>query len=142
MQSQLYVPPLSKTNKFLIILSVVIYFADIAFTHATERTLTSILGLSWNGFSSGFIFQLVTFPFVSDSFFSVLFNGLCLWFIGSDLETTWGSRFYQRFLLAMVLFTGIIYLSFVALFFARIGFSAFNRDDWNNICSFGGVFNG
>jgi membrane associated rhomboid family serine protease len=40
---------------------------------------------------------------------SVVFSGLLLWFIGSELEMKWGQVFYTKFLLVTSLGTGVFY---------------------------------
>src|SRR5262249_37094425 len=51
----------------------------------------------------GAVWQLVTYLFLHDGFFHILFNMLALWMFGCELERTWG---YRRFLFYYFL-TGI-----------------------------------
>ena len=51
---------------------------------------------------------LLTFPLVND-IVSTVFAALWLWFIGSSLERTWGSKRYRRFLLLAILITGLAF---------------------------------
>ena len=39
----------------------------------------------------------------------MLFNALLIWFIGSDLELKWGTRFYIKFLLLVNICAGLFY---------------------------------
>lgn len=51
---------------------------------------------------------LLTFPLVND-IVSTVFAAVWLWFIGSSLERTWGTKRYCRFLLLAVLITGLAF---------------------------------
>ena len=44
-----------------------------------------------------FIWQPVTYLFLHDGLFHLLFNMLALWMFGTDLERTWGTRFFLRY---------------------------------------------
>jgi membrane associated rhomboid family serine protease len=78
--------------------------------------LVSLLGLSPAMFFSGHIYEIFTYPFIASGIFDVLFNGLLLWFIGSELESQWGMRRYIYFLLTCTIGSGIIYLLVSSLF--------------------------
>ena len=65
----------------------------------------------------GFVFQLVTYPFIEVNLMGFIFNALVVWFIGSELERQWGTKIYVRFLLINVLGVGLIYALVNLLFF-------------------------
>jgi membrane associated rhomboid family serine protease len=44
-----------------------------------------------------FVWQPVTYLFLHDGVFHILFNMLMLWMFGTDLERTWGTRFFLRY---------------------------------------------
>jgi membrane associated rhomboid family serine protease len=44
-----------------------------------------------------FIWQPVTYLFLHDGLFHILFNMLALWMFGTDLERAWGTRFFLRY---------------------------------------------
>jgi membrane associated rhomboid family serine protease len=46
-----------------------------------------------------------------------IFNGLVIWFIGSELENQWGQKVYVRFLIFTVIFVGLIYSLANLIFF-------------------------
>ncbi|MCT4641433.1 MAG: rhomboid family intramembrane serine protease [Bacteriovoracaceae bacterium] len=108
-QMRMHSPPLSRFNKILIIASVAIFLVNTLLGQSLGITLVNFLGLSSNMVLKGHIYQFLTFPFIEVSFTSILFNCLLLWFIGSELEQKWGQKFYQKFLLFTVLFTGSFY---------------------------------
>ena len=51
--------------------------------------------------------SLLTYPLVNGDFFSLLFAGLWLWFIGGSLEYSWGSRRFAWLLLTITIVTGL-----------------------------------
>lgn len=108
-QMQFQAPPLSKTNKFILIISVSCFILSAIGRAIGAFALPQILGLSGAALSKGFVFQLFTYPFIETQLLGFLFNALLVWFIGSEIERLWGSRLYQRFLGLVVLITGVIY---------------------------------
>jgi membrane associated rhomboid family serine protease len=114
MNTQMHVPPLSFVNKVLISVMVGAFVLS-SILQTQGISLTMWLGLSLDGLSKGLIYQLVTFPLIEHGLFSVLFSGLILWFIGSELESSWGMRRYIYFLLSC--------LGFGALFFILVATS-------------------
>lgn len=106
---QMYVPPLSKINKSIIIAYVSVFLLNTILTMSAGIQLIKYLGLSAVGIKSGLIFQFVTFPLVDANLMSVVFNCLILWFIGSELELKWGKKFYLKFLAFSAYSCGLIY---------------------------------
>ena len=109
-QAQMYVPPLSKINKIIIFAHVGLFIMNSLLTVATGSSLVGYLGLSIGGMSKGLVYQILTFPFMEANFLSVLFNSMLVWFIGGDLESRWGDKFYAKFLVISSVFSGIVYL--------------------------------
>lgn len=123
-QMQFQAPALSKTNKFILIISVSCFILSAIGRAIGAFSLPQILGLSGAALSKGFVFQLFTYPFIETQLLGFLFNALLVWFIGSEIERLWGSRLYQRFLGLIVLITGIIYaLVGILLFNGTVIFS-------------------
>lgn len=108
-QMQFQAPPLTKTNKVILIISVGFFIISAIARAVGAFSLPQLLGLSGAGLSKGFIFQLVTYPFIETQLLGFLFSALLVWFIGSEIERLWGSRLYQRFLGLIVLICGIVY---------------------------------
>lgn len=106
---QFQAPPMSKTNKVILITVVSLFILNSISNQFLGFSLQSILALSSNGVFSGKLYQLITYSLMETSFFGVLFNCLLLWFIGGDLETRWSSRFYKKFMLFTVLVSAILY---------------------------------
>lgn len=112
----MYVPPLSKVNKYIIIAHVGLFLLNSILKASAGIGLASFLGLSLGGMSQGLIYQLVSFPFIEVSFMSALFNSMLIWFIGGDLESRWGQVFYIKFLAIAAFSSGIVYLLISAMF--------------------------
>lgn len=109
MQGQMHVPTLTKVNKIIIIIYVAVFLISSAMSSSSGVGLISYLGLSMVGLKNGFFFQFVTYPFVDTGFITVLFNSMILWFIGSELEVRWGSKFYAKFLAISTYAGGLAY---------------------------------
>ena len=101
---------MTKVNKFLLIALVASFVIISVLEKALGVPVTSLLALSGEGVSNGFIWQLFTYPLVNFDVMGVVFTGLLLWFIGSDLETLWGQTKYMAYVFIMTLMTGIFYL--------------------------------
>lgn len=108
--NQMYVPPLSQINKRILMVYVGTFVVTTIFKLGMGINLLPVLGLSSIGIQKGFIFQVLTFPFIETQMLSVVFNALLIWFIGSDLESRWGTRFYLKFLALTTYLPGLVYL--------------------------------
>ncbi len=101
----------------MLILSGVLFLIGSILKAVGAIHLTSILGLSGSGLMSGMVFQLVSYSFIEDQLMNFLFNGLVIWFIGSELERLWGGRIYVRFLLINILGVALFFTLVSTLFF-------------------------
>lgn len=110
------VPTLTKVNKTLIIIYVAIFLFTKILGGSGQVNLLPILGLSFEGITSGMIFQFLTYPFIDLGFTTVLFNALLIWFIGSDLELKWGKTLYIKFLLSATIGAGVFYFVLFGVF--------------------------
>jgi membrane associated rhomboid family serine protease len=93
--SALSFPSFSGVTRQLVLANVVVYFLFLILEFAAPRmalvvstyfSLTPVLLLH------GWVWQLVTYSFLNSGVLHVAFNMLTLWFIGSFLETSKGSR--------------------------------------------------
>lgn len=107
---QIYTPPLTYTNKIIIIFASVLFFLSTIMNVYGELDLVQFMGLSPHMFFKGHIYQLVTYSFVQTGLLGAVFNCLIVWFIGGDLELSWGRTFYRKFLGLTILATGGFYL--------------------------------
>lgn len=128
-QMQFHAPPLTKINKILIIASVVGFLGN-AIAKQAGFSLAPFLGLSTQSIFSGFVTTLITYPFIETGFLSFLFSSLLLWFIGSELEGKWGSKFYLKYLAVTVIGTGLFFILVLNLIFGLggtlVGLSSIN----------------
>lgn len=117
MQTSMYVPPLTKINKLLISTVVALFLLNAVLGLLANTSIVPWLGLSWIGLKNGLIYQPLTFALVESSFLGVIFNCLLVWFIGSDLEVKWGTRFYIKYLVICVMSSAVLYIITSALGF-------------------------
>lgn len=114
---QVHMPQISPVNKVLIIITAVSFVLVSALSMTGMGSIVAHLGLSAKGVMSGKVFQLITYPLIEKNFFSALFNGLLLWFIGSDLERLWGRKLYLKFIAFCTLGAGLFYILLSFVFF-------------------------
>ena len=119
--SQIHLPTLTKTNKVILIVMGVVFLLSSILKSTGTADLVGVLGLSPAMFFSGHIYELFTYPLVAGGIFDILFNGLLLWFIGSELENQWGMRRYIYFLLTSTTGAGLIYLLVSSVFLSGDG---------------------
>ena len=106
----IYLPHLTPVNRTLIIALAAAFLLDSVLGAGLGWSLGYLTGLRGEAFWGGHIHQLVTWPLVPGSPFEALFDGLILWFIGSELEVMWGRRRYIGFLGAAILSGGVAFL--------------------------------
>lgn len=85
---------ITPTVKALLITNVVVYLVNLIVPALTLR-----LGLSPQAVFNGALWQPVTYMFLHDTggFGHILFNMLALWMFGTELERTWGQRFFTKY---------------------------------------------
>ncbi|MGI4993161.1 rhomboid family intramembrane serine protease [Halobacteriovorax sp. GFR7] len=111
----IYLPPLTKVNKYLIGIIVASFVISAVFAQFLNISLVNIFGLNVSALKAGLIYKMVTYPFVNTGLFNVVFTGLLFWFLGSDLEARWGARRYVQYIIIAVLVNAFAYTLF-ALF--------------------------
>lgn len=117
-QRQINVPAMGKANKYLLIAMVVSLVLDSILVKAAGFSLKSIFGLSAGNFFGGHIYEILTYPLMGGGLLEVVFNGLIIWFIGSELESMWGMKRYLSFVLTATIGAGVIYLLINLFFFS------------------------
>ena len=85
--------PLSSALKAIIGANVAIFLAQAFF----DPALTNLLGLQPRLVVRGWAWQLATYMFLHGGLFHILFNMLALWMFGTELERTWGTRYFVKF---------------------------------------------
>jgi membrane associated rhomboid family serine protease len=114
---KVYAPPLSKTNKIILITLAIGFVLYSFFTHVLHIPIESYLGLNYEMVKKGWLFQIVTYPFITRGIFEMLFNGLLIWFLGYDLEYRWGRKFYLMLFVISIISSGVFYLLFNMIFY-------------------------
>ncbi len=119
------VAPVTPVVKKLLIANIAIWFLiqiilDRFFGFQGWRNLILVPELVIEKF---YIWQLVTYMFfhaVSPT--HILFNMLMLWFFGSELEKTWGSKFFTIYYFFTGTAAAVIYCLVVGIYSASTGF--------------------
>jgi membrane associated rhomboid family serine protease len=62
-----------------------------------------------------FVWQLVTYMFLHGGVLHILFNMLGLWMFGTDLERTWGTRFFVKYYFVTGAGAGLLTVIFAQL---------------------------
>jgi membrane associated rhomboid family serine protease len=105
--------PLTPGIKALVIANVVVFALTYFF-----QGLEVPLWLNPQSVVHGQIWRVVTYMFVHDGVFHILFNMLFLWMFGVELERMWGTRYFLKyyFITGVAAALTTIVLSFVPLF--------------------------
>ena len=93
--SSLSFPSFRGVTRQLVLANVVVFFLLLILEFAAPRmalVLLTYFSLTPELLLHGFVWQLVTYSFLNAGVLHVAFNMLTLWFIGSFLETSKGSR--------------------------------------------------
>jgi membrane associated rhomboid family serine protease len=93
--SGLSFPSFSGVTSQLVLANVVVFFVLLVLEYTAPRTaflFLSYFSLTPGLLAHGWIWQLVTYSFLNAGVLHVAFNMLTLWFIGSFLESSKGSR--------------------------------------------------
>jgi membrane associated rhomboid family serine protease len=97
---------LSPAIKILLIVNVVVYLVSLV-----VPTLVLQLGLSPRALFEQFaVYQLLTYMFLHGDIGHLLVNMLGLWMFGTELERTWGTRFFTKYYFVTGVGAGLITL--------------------------------
>ena len=97
---------LTPAIKILIIVNVVMYLVSLV-----VPTMVLQLGLTPRSvFEQLTVYQLVSYMFLHGDISHLLFNMLALWMFGTDLERTWGTRFFTKYYFVTGIGAGVITL--------------------------------
>ncbi len=129
-----YLPRISSINKSFLIISGVCCLFQILL-ELGGHGLLPFLGLSAAKLFSGHFYQLFTFPFVPHGLLELLFNGLVLWFFGSELENLWGRYRYLQFAVCTLLGQAIFYIILMSAFFSHSILFSYPLSGPSGLCS-------
>ena len=89
--------PLSPAIKILIIINVVVYLL-CAVSQTVYFAMVQTFGVRPDAvFGQLAVWQLVTYMFLHGGVGHLLVNMLSLWMFGTELERTWGTRFFTKY---------------------------------------------
>jgi membrane associated rhomboid family serine protease len=99
-------PPFTRTVKAIIFINLGIFLLTFIFRSGAGdlfvATIT-LFGLRPEAVMHGWIWQVVTYGFLHDGIWHVLFNMLSIWMFGSRLEIDWGrQRFLEFYFFSMI----------------------------------------
>lgn len=117
-------PPLTPVNRIILIISAVFLIIQPLGTALFGVSLDLWLGLTYPGIMSGGFHRLFFYPFLQNGILAFLFNGLVIWFFGSEMELRWRRGPYLLFLLLAVLGGGLVYLGITAIFLSETQIAA------------------
>src|SRR5690242_11349019 len=85
--------PMTPAVKWIIVANVVAFFATIV-----SPRLIDYLGLIPEAvIERRWIWQPITYMFLHEGMFHILFNMLGIWMFGVELERLWGTRFFLNY---------------------------------------------
>jgi membrane associated rhomboid family serine protease len=101
----------SITVTMLIIIGVCYVLQSILLSYGRsgQQLVFHDLALSSEALRRGHIWQLLTFQFLHGGFIHILFNGICLYFLGKALERTISNAHYLRLYLGAGLAGGLLH---------------------------------
>jgi membrane associated rhomboid family serine protease len=100
-------PPFTKAVKWLVLANAAVFLAktllEFITPAAASNLFNDILALVPQYVLHGAIWQLVTYSFVHQGIFHILFNMLALWMFGAQLEMDWGrNKFYEFYFFCVI----------------------------------------
>lgn len=112
--------PITPVVKVLIIICVVVWLGLQVILEKyilSQPEVTFGLGLvPLSVIDKFFVWQLFTYQFLhSFNVFHIVFNMLLLWWLGSELESRWGSKLFLAYYLFSGFGAGVIYVAVMAL---------------------------
>ncbi len=103
-------PPLSSTNRLILIVSGIFVLLNLLASFIPSLNLPFWFGLSLPGILSFKVHTFLTYSFMSSDLLQFFFNGMLFWFVGSEIESLWGTKQYIKFLLLSSFLGGAFYL--------------------------------
>jgi len=111
-QMRMVFPRVTPAVKWLLIINVVVYFAQIL---GADAILLSAFAVRLDPLSRVLqVWRLVTYQFLHGGTLHILFNMLGLFFLGPTLERHWGSKRFLIFYLSCGAAGGLFYILLVA----------------------------
>ncbi len=93
-------PPFTRAIKWLVIINATIYLLMLILhgvAPLAELQIQQVFGLIPAAVLHGWVWQIVTYLFLHNGLFHILFNMLTLWMFGAALESSWGHKQFLEF---------------------------------------------
>lgn len=107
----LALPPFRGVTRRIILTALISYFVMLVlslFVEPIEALLVDHLMLHPEDLRHGMIWQLLSYPFMSESFLGVLLSGMSIWFFGSALEDDRGAGWFKEYFLVATIGGGLL----------------------------------
>jgi membrane associated rhomboid family serine protease len=107
----LALPAFRGVTRRIVLIAVGVYFVQLLLAFVAPKLQALFLDqlmLHPNELRHGTIWQLISYPFMMDSFLSVLFAVLSVWFFGSVLEDERGSGWFREYFLVATIGGGLL----------------------------------
>jgi membrane associated rhomboid family serine protease len=88
----LFAAPLTHAVRILLILNVIFFVVRLVVNSRAPHAFDILFGLSEDLYKNGFVWQLFTYMFLHGNVLHLAFNMLVLYFLGTEIERTLGSR--------------------------------------------------
>lgn len=88
----LFAQPLTPAVRVLLIANVSVFIIRMLVHSKAPHAFDALFGLSQALYRNGFVWQLFTYMFLHAGFIHIIFNMLILYFLGTEIERTLGSR--------------------------------------------------
>lgn len=111
-QPQIYLPPVSKTVKAILILCPILFVLQLSAEKFMGFSLSLYLGFVPLKLLSFWIWQPFTYAFLHGGVLHLVFNLLILYSLGSELERLWGRKFFLRYIFICILGGSLAYALF------------------------------
>src|SRR5207244_8269365 len=106
--------PLSTALKALIRATGLMFVGQFFFSIITEALGLHPIFVTL----SLWVWQIATYMFLHGGIFHIVFNMLALWMFGTELERTWGTRYFLKFYAVTGIGAGVLTVLFSHLPFA------------------------
>lgn len=115
MNGQIYFPPFKGINRLIILVALGCFLLE-SIGRVFLSSHLPFLGLSGRWFFQGHLYELFTFALFPNGPLELIFDGLLLWFVGSELEELWGRKKYIQYLIFCTWVAGLFYVLLSLLF--------------------------
>jgi len=119
-QMRMTFPRLTPAVKYLLIINVAVFFLQIL---GADNILTRWFSVFPHTILAALqIWRLLTYQFLHDGLYHILFNMIGLYFLGPTLERHWGSNRFLKFYIGCGMAGGLFYILLAIVGFLPVGF--------------------